>query len=167
MNKIVVATGAVALFTIASVAASPAAAGLAPAKASTLVTASGYDNSSSNCGGGSVEVTAFLTDQGPLSTLPAGKVLVVTGFSWVIAGATANSQAQVTLNAHEGSSFQSLVTSIAVANSAGLAVGSIALQPGVVFRPATGLTHLCIGRNSPSGTLTQDGSLQGYLASDR
>jgi hypothetical protein len=136
-------------------------------KASTLVTSTGYDGSLGNCLGGDVEVTPFLTDQALLSAVPAGKVLVVTGFSWEISGATANSRAQVSLHAVGGNSVQTLVTSTAVANSAGLAVGSITLQPGVVFRPATGLAHLCIGRTSISGTLSDEGSLQGYLAPDK
>lgn len=159
----------VALLTVVSVAASPAAAVLGPGKASTLVTVAGYDAMSSNCGGEAVEVDMFLTDRGEFATLPARTALVVTGFSWVISGATANSMAEVTLwaAAAGGGSGINLVTSIAVANSDGLAVGSITLQPGVVFRPAAGLTHLCISQSSASGTLRRDGALQGYLAPDK
>ncbi len=155
-----------ALLTVASVAASAAAAGSIPAKASFFVTVSGYEPSL-YCHGNSVEVTDFRTDQGSFSSVPTGLVLVVTGFSWVIQNATPNSLAQVMLMAIEGTGGSNLVTSLAVANSAGLAVGSITLQPGVVFRPAAGLTHLCIAQNSASGTLVIEGSLQGYLAPDR
>ncbi len=159
---------AIALFTVATVAASPAAAaGLGLAKASTFVTVTGYVAPSAGCPGNSVEVTPFLTDRGVFTSLPAGMVLVVTGFSWVISGATADSLARVSLTAAEGSTGNILVTSMVVANSAGLALGSSALQPGVVFRPAAGLTHLCIAQNSASGELLNEGSLQGYLAVDR
>ena len=156
----------VALLTVASVAASPVAAVCIPARPSTFVTVSGYSPPSS-CFLDSVEVTKFLTDQGLFSSVPTGLVLVVTGFNWAIAGATANSLARVTLMAVGGNSGNNLATSLAVANSDGVAVGSITLEPGVVFRPAAGFPHLCIAQNSGSGRLLTDGTLQGYLAPDR
>ena len=156
------------LVPFAGVAAPPALAGvIGPTKASALVNSELYAPLLP-CGTGpnGFEVV--------LSTAPAvGEVLVVTSFSWHITGMSPNSPALVWLSRSNdmGTLATTVAQSVAVANAAGEAVGSVALQPGVAaLKPVDGLTHLCLQNGSaatPHGDLVPEGSLHGYIAPDR
>lgn len=150
-----------------SLASTPASSAvLGPTKASQLVTSTSYDPSTVGdpCGGAAVEVQ--------LSTAPvAGQVLMITGFGWKQSGVPANSSVAVWLNrADDTSGHIGVATSLAVANSAGVAVGYLAFQPGVVgLKGGDGYPHLCISQFN-AGTLgngSSGGSLQGYIAKDK
>ncbi len=139
---------------------------LGPTKASQLVNSTDYAPSTvaDPCGGAAVEVQ--------LSAAPlAGQVFVITGFSWRQSGVAANASVAVGLHrSNDMGGYIAVATSLAVANSAGVAVGYLTFQPGVVgLKGGDSFPHLCISQFT-AGTLDNGadaGSLQGYIAKDK
>jgi hypothetical protein len=149
--------------------ASPAPAGvLGPTKASQLASSPFFNSATSgvDCDLSPNQVFA------PVSPQPgSNQVFVVTGYSWHVTGAPANSFVSVNLYANQpgGGGGSHVSTSGTIANSAGQAIGSALLQPGVIgLRPNAGLTKLCLKIWEGSGTIASGtGTVTGYIATDK
>jgi hypothetical protein len=145
--------------------ASRAVAGLIPTKASQLSHSAFYSAPPSGCDASPGQLNANVSPQ-PV----VGEVFVATSFSWHATGVPANSFMSVDLYmSSSGGGGTHVATSGAIANSAGHAVGSLDLQPGVVaLWPAAGLTSLCLKVWEGSGTLQSGtGSVVGFIAKDK
>lgn len=136
----------------------PAEAGLAPSKASQLVTLTA---SGATCLSGLVKVNTQIHGDGTSAafTIPAGMVLVITGAEWDATGG-AGGVDTFFINL-EGTGTSTVHVAAGPVGSTGLAGGSSSFSSGIVVKPGT---NICVGLNSLN---TPVPVIHGFLAKDK
>lgn len=83
-------------------------------------------------------------------TIPAGQVLVITSYDWVIEGSTQiNGTVWTTVALFDGTGNVSALSSGAAADSIGRAAGNTAVPNGVVVKPGTAMCFNFVGGSRP------------------
>lgn len=97
-------------------------------------------------------------------TIPAGQVLVITSYDWVIEGSTQiNGTVWTTVALFDGTSYVSALSSGAAADSIGRAAGNTAVPNGVVVKPGTVMCFNFVGGADPPSFAR----IHGFFADDR
>jgi len=136
----------------------PAQAGLAPSKASQLVT---LNASGATCTSGLVKVDTQVKGDGTTTalTIPAGMVLVITGAEWDTGGG-AGGVDTFFINL-EGAGTATVHVAAGAVGSSGLEGGGSSFSSGIVVKPGT---NICVGLNSGKVPIP---IIHGFLAKDK
>jgi hypothetical protein len=144
---------------------------LAPTAASQLVAALAFLTDTNACPSSSVTGAKELAFG---LTVPAGKVFILTDFTWSLAasGYQATFPVSVGLASVTSSSGITADRFIAISSApnstAGVATKTETIANGAVaLRPSAGLTHLCLFPETFGTQLTAFAFVHGYLAADQ
>jgi hypothetical protein len=97
-------------------------------------------------------------------TIPAGKVLVLTSYDWVIEGSSqANNTVWTSVALSSGSAYVNAFAAGAMADSIGRAAGYTVVPSGVAVRPGTTMCFNFVGGANATSSF---GRIHGFLADD-